>query len=61
VNPYWVKLLQAKSQLLGEGDDGAVVILYTELDTDREAAANRLQNFTSAMLPAISRSLDNAR
>jgi exosortase A len=61
VNPYWVKLLQAKSRLLGDGDDGAVVIVYTEFDTDREAAAGRLQDFVNAMLPAISRSLDNAR
>jgi exosortase A len=61
VNPYWVKLLQAKSQLLGDGDDGAVVIVYTEFDTDREAAAARLQDFVNAMLPAIGRSLDNVR
>ena len=61
VNPYWAKFLQAKSTLLGRGDDGAIVIVYTELDTDREAAAGRLQEFTNAMLPGITRSLDHAR
>jgi exosortase A len=61
VNPYWAKLLQAKSKLFGRGDDGAVVIVYTELDTDRQSAASRLQDFAEAMLPAINGSLDHAR
>lgn len=61
VNQYWAKLLQAKSMLLGRGDDGAVVIVYTELDTGRDAAAGRLQDFVNAMLPAITLGLDNAR
>lgn len=64
VNPYWAKLLQAKSKLLGRGDDGAVVIVYTELGTDGtdgKAAAGRLQDFVSAMLPAVTKSLQNAR
>jgi exosortase A len=60
-NPFWVKLLQAKSQLLGRGDDGAVIIVYTELDADSKAAVGRLQDFVKAMLPAIGRSLVNAR
>lgn len=64
VNPYWAKLLQAKSKLLGRGDDGAVVIVYTELGidgTDGKAAAGRLQDFASAILPAVTKSLQNAR
>jgi EpsI family protein len=64
VNPYWAKLLQAKSKLLGRGDDGAVVIVYTEIGTDGmdgKAAAGRLQDFVSAMLPAATRSLQNVR
>jgi EpsI family protein len=61
VNPYWAKLLQAKSKLLGRGDGGAVVIVYTELDPDRETAASRLHDFVNALLPAITRSLDDAR
>jgi EpsI family protein len=58
---HWAKLLQAKSQLFGHGDDGAVVIVYTELETDRELAASRLQDFVNSMLPAITASLDHAR
>ena len=61
VNPYWAKLLQARSRLFGRGDDGAVVIAYTELDRDRTQAAGRLQDFVRAVLPAITGSLDDAR
>ncbi|HEV8520192.1 MAG TPA: exosortase A [Burkholderiales bacterium] len=60
-NPYWAKLLQAKSQLSGHGDDGAVVIVYTEFEAEREPAASRLHDFVNAMLPAITTSLNNAR
>ena len=61
VNPYWAKLLQAKSALLGRGDDGAVVVVYTDLGANRAEAAGRLQEFTNAMLPGITGSLDHAR
>lgn len=61
VNPYWVKLLEAKSKLMGNGDDAAVVIVYTEFDADRERAAARLHDFVNAMLPGIGRSLQDAR
>jgi EpsI family protein len=61
VNPYRAKLLQAKSKLLGRGDDGAVIIVYTELDTDGKSAAGRLQDFVDAMLPAVTKGLQNAR
>jgi EpsI family protein len=27
-NPYWGKILQAKSRLLGQRDDGAIVVVY---------------------------------
>ncbi len=60
-NPYWAKLLQAKSQLLGKGDDGAVIIVSTELDRKEEEAADRLQDFVNSMLPTIVRDLQNAR
>ena len=59
-NPYWGKLLQAKSELLGRGDDGAVVIVYTEIDTEQQAAKT-LHDFVTAMLPGITRALENAR
>ena len=61
VNPYWAKVLQAKSQLLGRGDDGAVIVVSTELDQNGEDAANRLQDFVGVMLPAIAKALQNAR
>ena len=60
VHSYWAKLLQARSRLLGRGDGGAVIILYTGFDKDREAAAGTLRDFASAMLPAIGESLDHA-
>ncbi len=61
VNPYWAKLLQAKSTLLGRGDDGAVVIIYAPYSDRPEAATQAMQDFANAMLPAITRTLDNAR
>jgi exosortase A len=60
VNPYWAKFLQAKSTLLGRGDDGAIVVVYTDLDVDREQAASRLLEFSNTMLPGITGSLDHA-
>jgi exosortase A len=61
VNPYWGKLLQAKSRLLGRGDDGAVVIVYTRYDDRPQGAEPALKDFVGAMLPAITRSLEHAR
>jgi EpsI family protein len=60
-SPSRAKLLQARSRLLGRGDDGAVIVVYTEVDEHREAAVARLQDFVSAMLTGIERSLDHAR
>ena len=60
-NPYWAKLLQAKSQLMGRGDDGAVVVVSTELDEQGDTSVNRLQDFVKVMLPAIAVSVENAR
>ena len=60
VNPYWAKLLQAKSKLLGRGDDGAFVVVYASF-TDRPTAAKELlRAFIRAMLPAITTSLEHA-
>ncbi|MDH5536560.1 MAG: EpsI family protein, partial [Betaproteobacteria bacterium] len=61
LNPYWAKLLQAKSTLLGRGDDGAVVIVYAPYDDRPQAAEQVLSDFVRAMLPAITRSLEHAR
>ena len=61
VNQHWAKLLQAKSTLFGRGDDGAVVMVYAPYADDPQAAARKLQDFVSIMLPAITRSLEHAR
>lgn len=60
-NPYVAKLLQARSKLMGRGDAGAVIIVYTELAESREHATNRLEDFVTAMLPGIARSVDYAQ
>ncbi len=60
-NPYWAKLLQAKSQLLGRGDDGAVIVVSTELNLKAEEVTDRLQDFVKVMLPSIAKSLQSAR
>jgi exosortase A len=61
INPYWAKLLQARSQLMGKGDDGAVIIVATELKEKSEVSADSLGTFVKAMLPSIAKSLQNAR
>ena len=61
VNPYWGKLLQAKSRLLGRGDDAAIVIVYAPYDERPQDAEQALRDFVGTMLPAITRSLEYAR
>lgn len=60
-NPYWAKLLEARSQLFGRGDDGAVIVMSTVLDSTVAEAADRLKTFLGDFSPAISKSLQNAR
>jgi exosortase A len=60
-SPHRAKFLQAKSRLLGRGDDGAVIMVYTDTDENLEVAARRLQDFLSTVLPGINRSVDHAR
>jgi exosortase A len=60
VNPYLVKLLKAKSKLLGSGDDGAFVAVYTAYEYRAEAADAILQEFLRDMLPQITKSLNDA-
>lgn len=52
-----VKLEQLRSKLLGKGDDGAVVILYTGRGELGEEAANRLSRFLADRLGPLERSL----
>jgi exosortase A len=61
VNPYWAKILQAKSVLFGHGDDGAAIILYAPYESQPDSARRALQDLAAAMLPAISTSLEHAR
>jgi exosortase A len=61
VNPYWAKVLQAKSQLLGRGDDAAAVIVYTVTNDGAPAAEQRLREFLRGLLPGITTSLERAR
>lgn len=61
VNPYWGKLLQAKSNLLGRGDDAAVVIVYARFDDRPEVAEQALRSFVGTMLAAVTRTLEHAR
>jgi EpsI family protein len=61
VNPMWGKLLQAKSRLLGRGNDGAVVIVYAPYSDGPQVAKQALTDFVGAMLPNITKSLELAR
>jgi len=60
-SPYWAKFLQAKSMLLGRGDDGAAVFLYAPYESDPDAARQTLRELAGSMLPAITKSLEHAR
>ena len=61
VNHYWAKVVQAWTTLLGRGDDGAVIIVYAPYSENPREAEKVLQDFVSAMLPSITRTLENAR
>lgn len=58
--PAVVKLYTALDKLLGRGDDGAVVMVYTEKDGPGEPDAT-LDAFTEAAWPALARMLDTAK
>lgn len=60
-NRYLAKLLQAKANLTGGGDDGAVVVVYASLDQSRERTAETLRHFVESMSPAIKSGLQSAR
>jgi len=61
VNPYKGKLLQAKSRLLGHGDDAAAVIVYAPYNGSSQDAEQALSDFVGSILPAVTESLENAR
>ena len=60
LNPYLGKLLKAKSKLLGDGDDAALVAVYTAYEYQPEGAEAVLQEFLRDMLPQITTSLSHA-
>lgn len=60
INPYWAKLHEATSRLLGRWDDAAGVIVYTPYDENPALAAAVLQDFLRDMLPAVDTTLENA-
>jgi EpsI family protein len=61
LRPELVKALQALSRLLGDGDDAAVLVLYTPADSDGEAAREALREFHADMSPALRVALRQAR
>lgn len=58
-SPQHLKLLLAKSRLLGSGDSGAEVVLASPYDEQPAQAAAAMQDLLAAMLPAIDRSLSD--
>lgn len=56
-----VKLRQAKSRLMGTGDDSAVIVLYTRVEERPEKADAALREFARDAFPAIEGSLSNAQ
>ena len=61
INPYLAKVVQTRSTLLGRGDDGAVIIAYAPYAENPAEAEKAIREFAGAMLPSITRTLDNAR
>lgn len=60
-NPYMGKLLQARSKLLAEGDDGAALMVYAPLSDKPEAARAALRAFLDDHLEPISAALRAAK
>jgi EpsI family protein len=53
VNPYLAKLLQARDQVLGRGDDGMTIIVAAPYVDTTAAAEQALRDFVVAMRPSI--------
>lgn len=52
-NPYLAKFLEAKSKLLGNGDDAAVIAVYAPYQDEFAESAAVLQDFATSLTPAI--------
>ena len=53
VNPYKAKLIQARDQILGRGDDGVAIIVAAPYAETPAAAEQALRDFIAAMRPSI--------
>jgi exosortase A len=53
VNPYKAKLIQARDQILGRGDDGVAIIVAAPYAETAAAAEQALRDFITAMRPSI--------
>lgn len=53
VNPYKAKLIQARDQILGRGDDGVAIIVIAPYTDTPAAAEQALRDFIAAMRPSI--------
>ena len=52
-NPYLAKLLQARSQIIGRGDDGVAIIVAAPYAENLPGAEQALRDFIAAMRPSI--------
>jgi exosortase A len=59
-NPYYGKLLEARSILLGQRRDASLITIAASHDEWEQPAEARLQAFMDAMLPAIGNELEQA-
>jgi EpsI family protein len=53
VNPYKAKLIQARDQILGRGDDGVAIIVVAPYADTPAAAEQSLRDFVVDMRPSI--------
>jgi exosortase A len=56
-NPYLVKLLQAKSQLTGHGDDSLDVVIFAPYEYSSNEAVQLMQDFLSEANPVLLQSI----
>lgn len=59
-SPQWLKLMLAKSKLLGDDDGGAEIVLASAYDDDSAGAERAMHDLLLAMLPAIDQGLRHA-
>lgn len=60
-NDYVAKGLLALSKITGGGDDAALIVAYTPMQSRDDASLSTLHSFVAAMSPGIESALDSAR